>query len=140
MRGQVFTIDFTIAIVIILYLLLLYIQFKESVIGIETQTDLYTSTEYLNQMLFSGRELDNDTCIRILNQFKENKEEILRRAGLYQKGYDLEIVITGYSDGEPIYSYSSDDQISAGEKIIIDRFKLDKNNNLVDIKYIFIRR
>ncbi len=140
MRGQVFTMDFTIAIVIILYLLLLYIQFKESVIGIETQTDLYTSTEYLNQMLFSGRELDDDTCIRILNQFKENKEEILRRAGLYQKGYDLEIVITGYSDGEPIYSYSSDDQISAGEKIIIDRFKLDKNNNLVDIKYIFIRR
>ncbi len=140
MRGQVFTMDFTIAIVIILYLLLLYIQFKESVIGIETQTDLYTSTEYLNQMLFSGRELDDDTCIQILNQFKENKEEILRRAGLYQKGYDLEIVITGYSDGEPIYSYSSDDQISAGEKIIIDRFKLDKNNNLVDIKYIFIRR
>jgi len=138
-KGQMFTIDFFIALILLILLLLSYNRF-EQYLDNNTKSEDYL---YISRIIFSDKglvtknKIYNDEFQQLADDYNTNYDKLIRETGLYEKGknFYLELTVLNISDNSTTNRTigKTPDQDNM-DVVYVNRYFLDKNNNIVIVK------
>jgi len=137
-KAQMFSLDFFIAFILVLMLLLTYIQFKQLLNHRQPEDYSFVAELMISKYLLSDGRVDYAALDTFHRAFHDSYNKILRETTLYEEGADLYISLVVYNSSKSIVKNLTIGEALSPEEdnemICIDRYALDEDDNIVQIK------